>query len=224
MFLLNDVKLQKQNSVLKWNKRGGWDAQLKKQPDEMWRSFRLQAYFFVSVELAGDWKRNEGGGRGALKGGSYFWPAAGASEKEEQEEEGGEWALGGPVEGVRGGEGLLPTVPDRAICCLSWAIVRSSFSLASRSLRSSSCSSCRSASACSSLWRSSDNWEDTEWEIDMRSTCAYSKLKDIWCDTLTQQESVIIKRFCDDQAQYKTPFRFSEIFFFFVFLAQLILK
>lgn len=151
----------------------------KKQPEEMWRSFLLQADLFVSVELVGDWERNEGGGRGTSWGGSYFWPAAGASEKEEEEEEGGEWALGGPVEGVRGGEGLPPTVPDWAICCLSWVIVRSSFSLASRSLRSSSCSSCRSASACSSLWRSSDNWEDTEWETDMRSTYADSKLENI---------------------------------------------
>lgn len=86
---------------------------------------------------------------GASRGGSYFWPAAGASEKDE--EEGGEWALGVPVEGVGGGEGLPPTVPDRAICCLSWVIVRSSFSRASRSMRNSSCSSCRSASARSSL-------------------------------------------------------------------------
>lgn len=92
------------------------------------------------------------GGREAPRGaGSYLWPAAGASEMEEGEEEGGEWAFGGPVEGVSGGEGLLPTVPDWAICCLSWVIVRSSFSRASRSLRSSSCSSCRSASARSSL-------------------------------------------------------------------------
>lgn len=80
--------------------------------------------------------------------GSYFWPATEASENEE---EGGEWAAGGPVDGVSGGEGLPPTAPDWTICCLSWLMVRSSFSLASRSLRSSSCSSCRSASACSSL-------------------------------------------------------------------------
>lgn len=93
----------------------------------------------------------EGGREAPGGGGSYFWPAAGASEKEEEEEESGEWALGGPVEGVGGGEGLPPTVPDWAICCLSWVIVRSSFSRASRSLRSSSCSSSRSASACSSL-------------------------------------------------------------------------
>lgn len=86
-----------------------------------------------------------GGRGGARRGGSYFWPAAGASEQ------GGEWALGGPVEGVGGGEGLPPIVPDWAICCFSWAIVRSSFSRASRSMRSSSCSSCRSASARSSL-------------------------------------------------------------------------
>lgn len=79
-----------------------------------------------------------------------------------EEEEGGEWALGVPVEGVGGGEGLPPTVPDRAICFLSWVIVRSSFSRASRSLRNSSCSSCRSASARSSLWRSSDNWKETQ--------------------------------------------------------------
>lgn len=168
----------------------------------MWRSFRLQADLFsVSVELAGDWEKNEGGGRGALKGASYFWPAVGASEKEEQEEEGGEWALGGPVEGVRGGEGLLPTVPDRAICCLSWVIVRSSFSLASRSLRSSSCSSCRSASACSSLWRNSDNWEDTEWETwGQLVPAANYKTFSIthWHNT---QESAIINKFCNDQAQ-----------------------
>lgn len=48
-------------------------------------------------------------------GGSYFWPAAGASEKEE----GGQWELGGPVEGVRGGEGLPPAMAEWTICCLS---------------------------------------------------------------------------------------------------------
>lgn len=93
----------------------------------------------------------EGSWRRSSRGASYFWPDAGASEKEEEEEEGGEWALWGPVEGVSGGEGLPPTMPDWAICRLRWLIVRSRFSLASRSLRSSSCSSCRSASACSSL-------------------------------------------------------------------------
>lgn len=173
----------------------------------MWRSFRLQADLFflcVSVELAGDWERNEGGGRGALKGASYFWPAVGASEKEEQEEEGGEWALGGPVEGVRGGEGLLPTVPDRAICCLSWVIVRSSFSLASRSLRSSSCSSCRSASACSSLWRNSDNWEDTERET-------WGQL----VPAANYKTFSIINKFCNDQAQYNTPFDSLRVYFLF---------
>lgn len=55
---------------------------------------------------------SEGGRGGARRDGSYFWPADGASEKEEGEEEGGEWMLGGPVEGVGGGEGLPPTVPD----------------------------------------------------------------------------------------------------------------
>lgn len=101
--------------------------------------------------------RREGGGWGRgvirhlLRMAVYFWPATGASENEEEEEEGGEWAVGGPVDGVSGGEGLPPTALDWAICCLSWLMVRSSFSLASRSLRSSSCSSCRSASACSSL-------------------------------------------------------------------------
>lgn len=88
-----------------------------------------------------------GGGGGA----SYLGPAAGASEKEEEQEEGGEWAFGGPVLGVSGGEGLPPARPDWAICCLRWPMVRSSSSRASRSLRSSSCSSRRSASACSSL-------------------------------------------------------------------------
>lgn len=87
-----------------------------------------------------------GGDQAPPRDGSYFWPATGASENE-----GGEWDMGGPVDGVSGGEGLPPTAPDWAICCLSWLMVRSSFSLASRSLRSSSCSSCRSASACSSL-------------------------------------------------------------------------
>lgn len=48
----------------------------------------LQADLFVSVELAGDGERNEGTREAPEGGGSYFWPAAGISEKEE----GGEWA------------------------------------------------------------------------------------------------------------------------------------
>lgn len=42
---------------------------------------------------------------------SYFRPAAGPSGMEE-EEQGGEWAFRGPVEGVRGGDGLPPILPN----------------------------------------------------------------------------------------------------------------
>lgn len=57
------------------------------------------------------------GGAAWGTGGCYFWPVAGASDMEE--EQGGEWAFRGPVEGVRGGDGLPPIMPDWAICCLS---------------------------------------------------------------------------------------------------------
>ena len=167
------LNYKNKNQSLHGNKRGEVEMHnLKKKKKTAKGDLKLLSAsgWFVCVCGVGGWLGEQWGRGGAWRGGSYLWPAAGASEKEE-EEEGGEWALGGPVEGVGGGEGLPPIVPDWAICCLSWVIVRSSFSRASRSLRSSSCSSCRSASACSSLWRNSDNWQDRERDRHEVSLC-----------------------------------------------------